>query len=648
MTTASQQKLPAWRRAWAIEGAIVLAVFLISAWWGASYWTASFAAGRPPVFRQDHFEPSVMIACGKGFVISDKQPKPLADFLEERTDTFSCDQIPAATHLGTERMFQANWRYLLSAVGYAWRWSGISWRGLGPLCGVFFGLTIAAAYGIARLVAGRWLALAAAFGFALSTQHLINLPHFRDYSKAPFVLALVLLLGWLLTAKIRRATVVALAAAYGAVLGIGYGFRTDFLADIPPLFIVLALFLDGGVRRNWSSKLAGAGAFALGFAITAFPIYTSMYSGGGGPWHVALLGFTTPFDRSLRVTPGPYDWGSRYEDGLMFRTTLAYSSRTHPEWRDITFNSHEYDVATSAYFKEIVSRFPGDMITRALASTIRVAELPFEFPDAPLPGFASRAYRIRSAIVAKLDGWGPGIVGVAMLAVAAYDLRLGFGALCLLLYFCGYPAIQFDYRHYFHFEFVVWTAIAGLLQLLVRRPAGARVMRVATFVAVAAVATVLSLGSARLYQERQVRTLLRDYASAAKTPIDLVAADAGGGVYRMTGGSENSDVRFLEVDVNAPACGEHGSVGLRYGGTVPTDDYSRTFDIPPSSSHDVTRVFSPIYPPAFQGIRVEGAAANCLAGAYWVDVDHRPLLLGATLAPEWERQRLYQKLRLEP
>ena len=38
----------------------------------------------------------------------------------------------------------------------------------------------------------------------------------------------------------------AIAAAYGAVLGVGYGFRTDFLAEIPPFFLALAVLLKGG------------------------------------------------------------------------------------------------------------------------------------------------------------------------------------------------------------------------------------------------------------------------------------------------------------------------------------------------------------------------------------------------------------------
>ena len=60
-------------RSWVIEAAIVVAVFVAAAWWSTAYWNASFTAGRQPFFYQEYFEPAVMMACGKGFVISHPQ-----------------------------------------------------------------------------------------------------------------------------------------------------------------------------------------------------------------------------------------------------------------------------------------------------------------------------------------------------------------------------------------------------------------------------------------------------------------------------------------------------------------------------------------------------------------------------------------------
>ena len=68
------------RQAFLIEAGLVAALFLASAWWATSYWNASIAGGREPLFYQEYFEPAVMMACGKGFVVSATQPKPLEDW----------------------------------------------------------------------------------------------------------------------------------------------------------------------------------------------------------------------------------------------------------------------------------------------------------------------------------------------------------------------------------------------------------------------------------------------------------------------------------------------------------------------------------------------------------------------------------------
>ena len=50
--------------------------------------------------------------------------------------------------------------------------------------------TIAAAYAIFRLGMGRAVSVVAAGALIVSSVHLQNLPHLRDYAKAPITLAL--------------------------------------------------------------------------------------------------------------------------------------------------------------------------------------------------------------------------------------------------------------------------------------------------------------------------------------------------------------------------------------------------------------------------------------------------------------------------
>src|SRR5262249_9291037 len=198
-------------------------------------------------FYQSYFEPAVMIACGKGFVISQPQVPAIGEFLAQRAPTVSCDAIPAGTALGTQYLYQGAWRYLMDGVGLTGRLRGVSWNQLGPLYGLLYAATLTAFYATFRLGMSPALAILGVAALATSRLHLAYFPILRDYAKAPFTLILIFLLGLLVARAPSRKNVIGAAAAYGIVLGLGYGFRTDFLAEIPIFFITLFLFLPGGI-----------------------------------------------------------------------------------------------------------------------------------------------------------------------------------------------------------------------------------------------------------------------------------------------------------------------------------------------------------------------------------------------------------------
>ena len=130
-------------------------------------------------------------------------------------------------------MYQTgSWRYLLHTVGFAWRVLGVSWSGLGPFFGTMFGVTFATLYAIFRLATGPLVALGCTVGLRFSILQLKYLPHLRDYAKAPFTLVLIVLLGALVLGQLSWKRTLLIAAAYGAVLGVGYGFRADLLVEI--------------------------------------------------------------------------------------------------------------------------------------------------------------------------------------------------------------------------------------------------------------------------------------------------------------------------------------------------------------------------------------------------------------------------------
>ncbi len=634
--------------------------------WATLYWNRWTARGEQSRFYQEYFEPAVMIACGRGFVVTSGQPPPppLNDFLLLRRDTFDCRDIPPGLRLGRDGLYQGPWRYLMFTVGWTWRLLGISWSRMGPLYGLLFGSVIALAYGIFRFGMGPPLAVLGAVGLTISAANLLILPNLRDYAKAPFTLALIFMLGLLVTRPARRWTVLALAVAYGAVLGVGYGFRTDFLVNLPVVVIVLFAFLEGGLTKHLALKSAAAALAIATFLIVSWPITSAVYTDGGCQWHVALLGLQAPFDRELGVAPAAYDFGHSYSDSYIFRTVSSYARRMSPAVERFRYCSHEYDAASGQYLERLVTEFPADFATRAYGAAIMVADLPFRWWDAPMTDWAASIYEPRTAVLHPMMGRGILFVVPALVLASMASLRLAFFLLFFVLYFGGYPAIQFSDRHYFHLEFITWWAAGFILH---RTLAGlwafrtdpvsrwhelvAGVRRAVVFIVVAAAAIVGTLQTARWYQHRQVKALVQAYISAPKRPLGLQGPAAGAlEIPPPAPGDEEPATwqfatQFLELDLNEAACGPRPSVTLRYDASSPDLDFSRTVTIDRrAASPGPTRIFFAAYE-HFKGLELSDATPGCFVSvSRVVDLRALPLLLDVTIAPDWERQPLHQRL----
>src|SRR5262249_20105782 len=96
-----------------IDVAIVILLGVGAAIGGLSYWKRATASGQP-FYYQNYFEPAVMVACGRGYVVARPQVPAMVPFLWRQTDRFSCDSIPRDAPLGTQDIYQlGSWRYLL-------------------------------------------------------------------------------------------------------------------------------------------------------------------------------------------------------------------------------------------------------------------------------------------------------------------------------------------------------------------------------------------------------------------------------------------------------------------------------------------------------------------------------------------------------
>ena len=641
-----------------VDCAIALLLFAGAAIWGTAHWKRAVAAGQP-FYYQLYFEPAVMIACGRGFVVAQPQVPAMVPFLWRRVDGFSCADIPAGTVLGTEGLYQAPWRYLMLTVGLAWRVLGVSWSGLGPLFGALFGATIAAAYCIVRLGAGPFFAALCAVGLSVSGLHLFYLPQLRDYAKAPFTLVLVFLLGLLVVRRPAWRGTLLIAAAYGAVLGIGYGFRTDFLANIPPLFVTLFGFLDGGLFRHLRLKAAAAILFAAVFLLVGWPVISSVYRSGGCQWHTALLGFSSDYSEPLGIAEAPYQVNREYLDEYAYVSVTSYTARRHPGVGHIEYCQPQYDAATGAFLLNVVRQFPADVVVRGYASVLRIVETPFIWW-----GRARLAPDGSERLPPNPEG-GRGL-GLALVLIAiglatAVNARSGLFVSFLLLYFGGYPAIQFAPRHYFHLEFITWWAAAFLVQTLVTEVAPLRAAtrhdtwtfvrrhaaRPAAVLVGGFAGLIAILWVARVYQQATVRPLLERYVSAPKDEIPLaeVLSGAGRPALRPSPHTDPETADFLEVDLNRWRCGDSPVVTFRYGVDYATRKaFSRSFTLDrPDDSPELTRIFMPVYD-LFQGIDFSDTRPGCIDGVYRLRHLDEPMLLEVVLSPGWSRAPLYQKL----
>src|SRR6185436_17142149 len=293
-----------------VVAGVLLCAFVVGAFAGRQF------AGQPR-FYQNEFGPAVMLAAGRGLVSPLPQPgAPLAEFLAVRRQTLEPADF-ADVAVGPLNQFQQAHRYLLLAVGVAWRLSGIAWANVATVSAVLFALSIAACYGICRLWLTRTAALAGAAFLTFSPTHLEHVPLIRDYAKAPFILIAILLTMVIAVRSLSRRMLWILSAACGLTVGVGLGFRMDVVVMAPIFLVSLFAFTD---RRPWSglgTKGIGAGVFLIALAAAAAPVVFLVSRGGSNGYHAILLGYADQFDAFLGINRSVYSYLPYYSDDYL-------------------------------------------------------------------------------------------------------------------------------------------------------------------------------------------------------------------------------------------------------------------------------------------------------------------------------------------
>lgn len=554
----------------------------------------------------DMFGPAIGVALGMGFSEVAPAAPGIEDFYARRT--LSLDPAPLQDPMQftpTRGKFALDRVYLLYAIGTVWKITGISWPAVYVLNAVLFGCCAAMVYLIFRLGTRPVISVAGTLLGLLSPVFFQMLPAVRDFCKAPFIIATLLFCGLLLTGRIRGRALPLAAAILGVLIGIGVGFRQDSIICLPMAAACLTVFHRGS---KWRWRLAGVAMLMIGFLPVSWPVFRMNAETGGNNAFYITQGFNAQSLDDLDLERATYTPMYTHSDYIVHAYICHYARA-----RDLSYREKAGDLQTAMLLKgallaqvmplnmnllgaamvpvdsmpiwsygaemfarrcaaELFATFPADVLTRAYAAVLRMLRGANTLNQR---GEASDEMMVRWAewrapLMHHLESFGPLYATATFLLIAAHDAWLAFGVLALMLYFLGYPSIEFQMRHAFHLSFVAFWFPAFLLERLLhlRRPlrhkhapnesimeAGiesrtnlAPLRRSLSFLAAVSLMFAMPLWGARLYQARQVAPLLETYANATLEPI----ASKGEPMNFGTLYTSEPDVLFRQMDKERP------------------------------------------------------------------------------------------------
>jgi len=387
------------------------------------------------------------------------------EFLSHRSERFDCKDLPTVTKVEGLSSYQSMHEYSMRFIGIIWRLFGITWLSVALVIAFFYSLSASLIFAISRQYVGRITAFLIAMLFVTSPSALTLSSTFRDFSKAPFIL-IVILACVILVARPRTTRYMMLTGLLsGIVAGIGLGFRADALMT-PILFAVAIIFLMPSKAVTWKGKVAlkigVSGLFAAVFVLAALPIL-SAYQADSFLYtsFQRAEGVSGVFNTRLGLEPHFAGLGEPYADHFTFATILGYSARSS----DKQFQSVSTTGENSQYSKQMgkwasefyidyVGLFPADVLARTIRATIRVATLPIE----KKPDDLTRVPKLNASLTNVILKLSVSVlcVLIALVLMGMRNTRLALLFGLLLLFFGVVATIQFDPRHIFYMEPFFW------------------------------------------------------------------------------------------------------------------------------------------------------------------------------------------------
>ena len=655
---------------------IVISAAFVGTWFVTSNTVKKFN------FYQETFSPAVMAACGKGFVLPHPAPEEMIAFLELRTQSFSCDSISPNQKSVPPELFQAVHRNLMLTVATWWRVLGISWANLATLYGLVYGFTAGFAYLLLRTASRPVLALALTCIFILSPPQLFNLPHLRDYIKAPFMLAAIVMIAWLLKGSMHRGVAVWALATTGLLLGVGLGFRMDLFILVPLILIAILFMQPGSLTADLKPRLTSAVIFCACFAIAASSTLVSMK---GSNAHVIILGLMEEFDPRIGLNPIFYGLGYHYLDLYAHTIVNSFAYAGGYAGQTIMYPSIQYEISGFAYLVEVYRNFPADVVARFFGAVWRILHLPIEAPvifedlyffyDELRPQWLMNLTHHRAWEVVLFA-----VVSISAALIACRSFKLLISVFLVVLYLCGYPFLQFGVRHYFFLQ-VIGLWLFGLsFQYIFLDPIRnwyqqkrfgvdskpkqvdkqlwmSRGLRSLAAVVLVFGLPLALLGLLRVYQSNHLGTVFAAYAASPTVNIATTRADRDGGwkvlqVSDAAGDNASSTPSIKTIPLvatfDAGQCKRDAvHVRFKYQSADPTYDFSHTRSL---GIDGHTRIFFPAFFQAdlssFSGIEMPAEEIGCLVSLERLAVaPPLPIPLTVTMPQNWMDLPRYRTFR---
>ena len=568
-------------------------------------------------------------------------------FLAQKVEYFPCSAIAGMPLIEIGISWQRQ-EYFHRALSSWFRIVGPTINGFITFQSGMFAMTGAIAYLMFRLGMWRVIALACTAGLVWSPLQLraTGLP--IEYEKAPWILAAVALCGVVVRRDAQGKSLWAPALASGLAAGFGIGFKTDVMAAVPLALATTLIFVrrnPGGSSRKALATLCVIAGVAIGGGTM---IYRNFFGPAGSLFAVQVLGGQDWATEAMHAVSPLYDYGLVFDDSHITVLINSYGHRVLGTTATVYFFSREMQDVSTRLLTDFWTTFPGDLVLRVIAATIRVLQL---------------------------SGLGVLIPVAGLFLVFARDLRAGWFIAFVAVFLSAYVSLVFQRRHFFHLEFISWWLAGFFTQaiLLAGRAmldtnafgdAWARfakpAFRAVLCLSLIGVCAVAALASARAYQQNRMLRLVECYeqmllderhvARAAHEP-DRVMLRVEGISLRDRRSSGKADEMTSDYLVAKFRCRDGRPISVTATYRPPNAVWDHTFSQPCSASGSTSTLMMPIYQygaaHVFDGLAMSAQDADTVQSVSTMRQDSSERLwLDLLLPADWRTRDWFERLRI--